>query len=69
MHGPPGCGKSMLASAIANELHSKLEKQNEKLTFYKISAPQLVSGMSGESESNIRALFADAKVIQYFKHK
>ena len=48
LRGPPGCGKSHLANAIAGQLG---------LPFYRISAPELVSGMSGESEGRIRNLF------------
>lgn len=51
LHGPPGCGKTLLANAIAGEL---------KVPFMKISAPEIVSGMSGESEEKVRKLFADA---------
>ncbi|XP_051147250.1 cell division control protein 48 homolog C-like [Andrographis paniculata] len=51
LHGPPGCGKTMLARAIANELEAP---------FYEISATELVSGVSGASEKNIRELFAKA---------
>jgi SpoVK/Ycf46/Vps4 family AAA+-type ATPase len=38
LHGPPGCGKTMLANAIAAETG---------VPFLKISAPEVVSGMSG----------------------
>ncbi|KAG8371640.1 hypothetical protein BUALT_Bualt13G0109200 [Buddleja alternifolia] len=51
LHGPPGCGKTKLAHAIANETG---------LPFYKISATELVSGVSGASEENIRELFSKA---------
>ncbi|PON78164.1 Spastin [Parasponia andersonii] len=51
LHGPPGCGKTKLAHAIANETG---------VPFYKISATELVSGVSGESEENIRELFQNA---------
>ncbi|CAN6185469.1 unnamed protein product [Urochloa humidicola] len=51
LHGPPGCGKTMLAHAIANETG---------VPFYKISAPDVVSGVSGGSEENIRDLFQKA---------
>ncbi|CAM6099845.1 unnamed protein product [Calypogeia fissa] len=51
LHGPPGCGKTMLANAIAVETG---------VPFLKISAPEVVSGMSGESEAKVRALFAEA---------
>jgi len=52
LHGPPGCGKTMLANAIAREVG---------LPFIPISAPSIVSGMSGESEKILRELFEKAK--------
>jgi ribosome biogenesis ATPase len=51
LRGPPGCGKTHLANAIAGQLN---------VTYFKVSAPELVSGMSGESESRIRDLFTAA---------
>ncbi|XP_065870750.1 cell division control protein 48 homolog C [Euphorbia lathyris] len=51
LHGPPGCGKTKLAHAIANETG---------VPFYKISATEVVSGVSGGSEENIRELFTKA---------
>ncbi|KAH0932492.1 hypothetical protein HID58_009609 [Brassica napus] len=50
-HGPPGCGKTRLAHAVANEAG---------VPFYQISATQVLSGVSGESEENIRELFSKA---------
>lgn len=46
--GPPGCGKTTIAHAIGGEY---------KIPFFKIAAPQIVSSLSGESESKIRKLF------------
>jgi hypothetical protein len=48
LHGPPGCGKTALAHAIANEC---------SVPFLRVSAPEVVSGMSGESEAKLRQLF------------
>ncbi|KAL4066708.1 P-loop containing nucleoside triphosphate hydrolase protein [Scleroderma yunnanense] len=52
LHGPPGCGKTLLANAIAGELG---------VPFISISAPSVVSGMSGESEKTLRDTFEEAK--------
>lgn len=52
LHGPPGCGKTLLANALAGELG---------LPFLSISAPSIVSGMSGESEKKVRELFDEAR--------
>lgn len=52
LFGPPGCGKTCLAMAVAGELGVPL---------FKISAPEIVSGMSGESEAKIRELFETAQ--------
>ncbi|KAI8379662.1 P-loop containing nucleoside triphosphate hydrolase protein [Radiomyces spectabilis] len=52
LHGPPGCGKTKLAHAIAGELN---------IPFINISAPSIVSGMSGESEKKIRDVFEEAR--------
>ncbi|XP_066599971.1 nuclear valosin-containing protein-like [Prorops nasuta] len=54
LHGPPGCGKTLLANAIAGELNVPL---------LKVAAPELVAGISGESESRIRDLFEQAVII------
>ena len=52
IHGPPGCGKTTIANAIAAEFD---------VSFISISAPSVVSGMSGESEKAIREHFEEAK--------
>ncbi|KAL4877198.1 P-loop containing nucleoside triphosphate hydrolase protein [Aspergillus karnatakaensis] len=54
LHGPPGCGKTMIANAFAAELG---------VPFISISAPSIVSGMSGESEKALREHFEEAKRI------
>ncbi|KAF9223240.1 ribosome biogenesis ATPase RIX7 [Gyrodon lividus] len=54
LHGPPGCGKTLLANAIAGELG---------VPFISISAPSIVSGMSGESEKALRDTFEEAKRV------
>lgn len=51
LRGPPGCGKTHLANSIAGQLG---------VPYFRVSAPELVSGMSGESEARIRELFQAA---------
>jgi len=51
LHGPPGCGKTRIAHAVAGEL---------QIPFFKVAAPEVVAGISGESEQKIRTLFTTA---------
>ena len=51
LHGPPGCGKTMLAHAIAGELG---------VPMFQASASELISGASAESGEKIRQVFAAA---------
>ncbi|OAF68978.1 Cell division control protein 48 [Intoshia linei] len=51
-YGPPGCGKTMLAKAIANECQAN---------FISIKGPELLTMWFGESESNVRELFDKAR--------
>lgn len=53
--GPSGCGKTTLAFAIANHY---------SLPLLKVSATEIISGMSGESESKLRDIFEEAKRCQ-----
>ena len=52
IHGPPGCGKTTIANVMAAEYGVNL---------ISISAPSIVSGMSGESEKALREHFEEAK--------
>lgn len=54
LHGPPGCGKSMLARACAAELG---------VPFIELLGPSIVSSMSGESEKQVREVFEEARRI------
>ena len=51
LRGPPGTGKTHLATAVAGELG---------VPFFSVSAPALVTGVSGESEGRVRQLFQTA---------
>ncbi|MBE0478224.1 CDC48 family AAA ATPase [Candidatus Aerophobetes bacterium] len=52
LHGPPGCGKTLIARAVANETNAY---------FVHISGPEVIGKYYGESESRIRAIFEDAQ--------
>merc|ERR1719215_2190601 len=51
-YGPPGCGKTLLAKAIANECQAN---------FISIKGPELLTMRFGESEANVRELFDKAR--------
>merc|ERR1711966_351170 len=51
-YGPPGCGKTLLAKAIANECQAN---------FISIKGPELLTMWFGESESNVREVFDKAR--------
>mmetsp|Transcript_7006 Transcript_7006/g.18830 ORF Transcript_7006/g.18830 Transcript_7006/m.18830 type:complete len:734 (-) Transcript_7006:852-3053(-) len=51
-YGPPGCGKTLLAKAIANECQSN---------FISVKGPELLTMWFGESESNVREIFDKAR--------
>ncbi len=51
MHGPPGCGKTLIARAVANEADSK---------FFTLSGPEIMHKYYGESEAHLRQVFEEA---------
>jgi len=53
LYGPPGCGKTLLARAVANE---------SKANFISVKGPELLSKFVGESEKAIREVFRMAKL-------
>jgi SpoVK/Ycf46/Vps4 family AAA+-type ATPase len=55
LYGPPGCGKTMIAKAIANEINAH---------FIAIKGPELLNKYLGESEANLRSIFSDAREKQ-----
>ena len=51
LHGPPGCGKTLIARAIANETEAN---------FFSVSGPEVIHKFYGESEAHLRQIFAEA---------
>lgn len=52
LHGPPGCGKTLLAKALAKEL---------EVNFISVKGPELMSKYVGESERGVREIFSKAR--------
>jgi proteasome-associated ATPase len=64
LYGPPGCGKTMIAKAVANNLAEKIsEKRGEKIKgfFLNVKGPELLNKYVGETERKIREIFVKAK--------
>ncbi|HLW03745.1 MAG TPA: ATP-binding protein [Ktedonobacterales bacterium] len=51
-HGPPGTGKTLFAKAIANEMNATIQM---------VSGPEIMDKYVGQSESNLRHIFATAR--------
>merc|ERR1712167_313232 len=51
-YGPPGCGKTLLAKAVANECQAN---------FISIKGPEILTMWFGESEANVRDIFSKAR--------
>jgi proteasome-associated ATPase len=65
LYGPPGCGKTLIAKAVANSLSKKVAKRigkdKGKSYFINIKGPELLNKYVGETERQIRLIFQRAR--------
>lgn len=64
LYGPPGCGKTLIAKAVANSIAKKLGHLTGKEVrsyFLHVKGPELLSKYVGESERQVREVFKKAK--------
>ncbi|GAC1312703.1 MAG: proteasome ATPase [Acidimicrobiales bacterium] len=65
LYGPPGCGKTLIAKAVANSLAKKVAEvsgdQNARSYFLNIKGPELLNKYVGETERQIRLVFQRAR--------
>jgi len=52
LHGPPGCGKTLIARAVAHETEA---------AFFAVNGPEIIHKFYGESEANLRKIFEEAE--------
>ncbi|MFW0794762.1 proteasome ATPase [Gordonia sp. CPCC 205515] len=67
LYGPPGCGKTLIAKAVANSLAKKIaqvrgdDAKEAKSYFLNIKGPELLNKFVGETERHIRLIFQRAR--------
>ncbi len=65
LYGPPGCGKTLIAKAVANSLSKKVAElsgnKNVRSYFLNIKGPELLNKYVGETERQIRLVFQRAR--------
>jgi len=64
LYGPPGCGKTLIAKAVANSLAKSIEKRTGKETtpyFLNVKGPELLNKYVGETEHKLREVFKKAR--------
>lgn len=66
LYGPPGCGKTLIAKAVATSLGANA--QGKSSYFLSIKGPELLSKFVGETERQIRAIFSRARQLASNEH-
>ncbi len=64
LYGPPGCGKTLIAKAVANSLAKKVAESGKgegRSYFLNIKGPELLNKYVGETERHIRLVFQRAR--------
>jgi proteasome-associated ATPase len=65
LYGPPGCGKTLIAKAVANSLAKKVAqvagREDARSFFLNIKGPELLNKYVGETERHIRLVFQRAR--------
>jgi len=64
LYGPPGCGKTLIAKAVANSLAKSIERRTGRATtayFLNVKGPELLNKYVGETEHKIREVFKKAR--------
>lgn len=67
LHGPPGCGKTLIGKATAHEIGRRLtEKEGRAIkgVFFHIKGPEILNMWLGESERIVRELFEEGRKIR-----
>jgi len=64
LYGPPGCGKTLIAKAVANSLAKSIEQRTGRDTtpyFLNVKGPELLNKYVGETEHKLREVFKKAR--------
>lgn len=61
LYGPPGCGKTLIAKAVANSLAQRRGGEGTRSYFLNIKGPELLDKYVGETERQLRLIFSRAR--------